>query len=61
MPGVMLAFAAALALLAAAPETAEAPGPSRPFARALTGAYGFVNLLAPIAVILLAATREHVH
>ena len=61
MPGVMLAFAAALALLAAAPEVEEASPPPRPFARALTGAFGLVNLLAPVAVILIAATREHVH
>ena len=61
IPGVMLAFATALALLSAdgAPARSEA-APSR-IACVLTGLYGAVNVLAPIAVLLFAETREHVH
>jgi hypothetical protein len=60
VPNVMLAFATALALLLAAGERGE-PGPASPLTRILTGIYGFVNVLAPCAVILFAETREHVH
>ena len=57
----MLAFATALALLSAdgAPARSEA-APSR-IGCVLTGLYGAVNVLAPIAVLLFAETREHVH
>jgi hypothetical protein len=59
VPGAMLAFATALALLPGR-NAAESPR-AAPIARGLTMAYGIASLLAPVAVMLLAATREHAH
>ena len=61
MPGVMLAFATALALLSADARPDTVASPPSMTARVLTGLYGAVNVLAPIAVLLFAETREHVH
>jgi hypothetical protein len=57
VPGVMATFAVTLGLLLADAR----PRPARPLARALTLAWGILSLVAPSAIALLAATREHAH
>jgi hypothetical protein len=56
MPGVMVAFAFALAMLPRAGDRAR----GKP-AVLITGAWGALCILAPLAILMLAETREHVH
>src|SRR5262249_4799478 len=57
MPGVMVGFAAALALLPGR-MSATTPRASRT-AAIVTGLWGFVCVLAPVVIVLVAETREH--